>query len=81
MNRFEKLEYLIETCSSEFIKECQFLDEMVSWMSEDQFDAFYEHVCSCWSIKTQDQDQEELEEELDDAMNEFTVEDDEMIPA
>ena len=54
MNRFEKLEYLIETCSSEFIKECQFLDEMVSWMSEDQFDAFYEHVCSCWDIKTQD---------------------------
>ena len=81
MNRFEKLEYLIEPCSSEFIKECQFLDEMVSWMSEDQFDAFYEHVCSCWDIKTQDQDQEELDEELDDAMNEFTVEDDEMIPA
>ena len=71
MNRFEKLEYLIETCSSEFIKECQFLDEMVSWMSEDQFDAFYEHVCSCWSIKTP--------EELDEAMNEFTVEEDEMV--
>ena len=33
------------------------------------------------SIKTQDQDQEELDEELDDAMNEFTVEGDEMIPA
>ena len=60
MNRFEKLEYLIETCSSEFIKECQFLDEMVSWMSEDQFDAFYEHCCSCWNIKTP--------EELDEAM-------------
>lgn len=48
---------------------------MVSWMSEDQFDAFYQHVCSCWDIKTQDQDQEEL----DEAMNEFTVEEDEMV--
>ena len=76
MNRFEKLEYLIETCSPEFIKECPFLDEMVGWMSENQFDAFYEHVCSCWEIKTQDQDQEEL----DEAMNEFTVEnEDEMV--
>ena len=47
-----------------------FLDEMVSWMSEEQFNEFFEHVCSCWDIK-----------DPEDKMNEFTVENDEMIPA
>ena len=70
MNRFEKLNYLLETCSTSFIQNCMFLDEMVSWMSEEQFNEFFEHVCSCWDIK-----------DPEDKMNEFTVENDEMIPA
>jgi len=73
MNRFEKLDYLLETCSTTFIKECEFLDEMVRWMSEEQFNEFFEHVCSCWDIKDP--------EDTEDEMNEFTVENDEMIPA
>mgnify|MGYP003662076161 CR=1 FL=1 len=60
MNRFDKLDYLLETCSSEFIKECQFLQELVSWMTEDDFDAFYKRLCATWAIKTP--------EELDEAM-------------
>ena len=59
MNRFEKLDYLIETRSPEFIKECQFLYEMVTWMSEEAFNDFFEHVCSCWGIKNPDDEEGE----------------------
>lgn len=59
MTRFEKVEYLLETCSPEFIKACPFLDEMVSWMDEDDFSKFFTHICACWDIK----DPEDLEDD------------------
>jgi hypothetical protein len=55
MNRFDKLEYLLETCSSEFIKDCSFITELVSWMGESDFDKFYEKICSEWDIKTEEE--------------------------
>ena len=73
MTRYEKLEYLLETCSAEFIKECQFLDEMVSWMEEDDFSKFFTHICSQWEIK------DPTEEDEEDETNEFVVEDDQFI--
>lgn len=60
MNRFDKVEYLMETCCSEFIQECNFLNELVAWMNEDEFNAFYDRVCSMYDIMQPD--------ELDKAM-------------
>ncbi len=54
-NRFDKLNHLLETCSEEFIKDCHFLTELVSWMGEDEFDKFYGKVCSGWDIKTEEE--------------------------
>ena len=73
MTRHEKLEYLLETCSRFFIKDCTMLREMVNWMDEDDFSAFFTHLCSSLMI--------ENPEDTEDEMNEFTVENDEMIPA
>ena len=72
MTRYEKLEYLLETCSEKFIKDCTMLHEMTRWMDEGDFSAFFTHLCSQWEI--QDPTEEEDEE---DARNEFTVEDEE----
>ena len=52
MNRFDKLQYLLDTCSSDFIKDCNMLQEMVSWMGEDDFSEFFEKICSQWEIKS-----------------------------
>ena len=71
-NRFEKLDWLLENCTSEFIKDCTFLTELVGWMSEDEFNEFHENICRNWNI------QSEFAEEDD---NEFIITDDEMIPA
>jgi len=49
MNRYDKLEWLKETCSKDFI-ENNLMDEMVRWMGEDDFEAFYDHLCRCWDI-------------------------------
>ena len=51
-NKWEKMEYLKETCSNEFYQECTLLDEMVRWMDEDDFSRFFEKVCRDWDIKT-----------------------------
>jgi len=48
MNRFEKIEYLQDTTS---FKSNALVDEMVKWMTEDDFDQFYEHLCTCWGIE------------------------------
>ena len=48
--RFQKLDYLLDTCSGEFIKDCIFVRELVGWMSEDSFDAFYERLKGNWEI-------------------------------
>ena len=50
MNRFDKLEWLIETCRGDFVKDCTLLWEMVSWMGENDFDEFYQKLCNEWSI-------------------------------
>ncbi len=49
MNRHDKLDWLKETCSENHVNE-QVLTELVSWMSEDEFDEFYEFHCSNWNI-------------------------------
>lgn len=58
-NRFEKLDYLMETASIEF--KDNLLNELVQWMGEEDFSEFFEHVRRCWDIKTPP--------ELDYAMN------------
>jgi len=47
MNRFEKMEFLTETTHFDTNP---LLDEMVSWMTDDDFNAFYENFCSNWDI-------------------------------
>lgn len=47
MNRFEKMEFLAETTH---FNPNPLLDEMVSWMTDDDFNKFYEHFCSNWDI-------------------------------
>ena len=49
MTRFDKMEFLKETCNEEIINQ-NFLNEMVSWMGEDDFSKFYDHFCRCWDI-------------------------------
>ena len=62
MDRFEKIEWLRESCTEEFVQ-VNLLDEMARWMGEDDFDKFYSHLCSCWDIA-------ETPEELNELMNE-----------
>jgi hypothetical protein len=62
MNRYDKLEWLEQTCSEKFMKE-EFVLEMVRWMGEDDFGKFYDHLCGCWGIA---RNSEELEEMLAD---------------
>ena len=50
MNRFDKLEWLLETCSDSFAKDSTLLREMVSWMGENDFDEFYQKLCNEWNI-------------------------------
>lgn len=59
-NRQEKLEWLYETCSEDFIKN-HLVIEMVTWMGEDSFTEFFNHLCRHWEIKNPD--------ELDELMN------------
>ena len=77
MTRFEKMEYLHETCSHRFIKDCTFLQELVRWMDESDFNMFFTHICQVWEIK----DPRALydEEDEEDARNVFTIEDDEIV--
>lgn len=60
MNRFEKIDWLKESCSQEFIHS-QLLSELVGWMGEKEFNEFYDHLCRNWEIKT--------EEELNELIN------------
>lgn len=48
--RHHKLEWLKETCSSEFLQN-SLINELVRWMTEEEFEAFYAHLCSAWDIK------------------------------
>lgn len=49
MNRFEKIQYLLETCSQDFLNK-HLLNELVAWMGEDDFDQFFSKLCSNWGI-------------------------------
>lgn len=48
--RSEKLDYLMETATIEF--KDNFLNEIVQWMSEDDFDEFFKHLRRNWDILT-----------------------------
>lgn len=50
-DRWEKLEFLKETCSSDFL-ENHLMREMVRWMGEHDFEEFYKHLCRNWGIVT-----------------------------
>jgi len=60
MNRFEKMEFLAETTH---FNPNPLLDEMVSLMTDDDFNKFYEHFCSNWDIC---RSHEELDERYGD---------------
>ena len=49
MNRFEKVEFLQETTTVEF-HTATLLTELISWLTDDDFNAFYEDFCSNWDI-------------------------------
>jgi hypothetical protein len=49
MNRWEKMEFLEETTTvTAHTKDI--LNEMVSWMGENDFNKFYDNFCSNWDI-------------------------------
>lgn len=50
-NRWEKLEYLEESCKKEFMEKT-FLEEAIRWMGEKEFDEFFKHLCRHWEIMT-----------------------------
>jgi hypothetical protein len=58
-NRFDKLDHLLETCSSSHISDSPFLRELVAWMTEDDFNDFYAHHCGMYQIEGIDGDEEE----------------------
>jgi hypothetical protein len=49
-DRFEKLDYLMESASIEFRD--NLVNEMVQWMGDAEFSAFFEHLRCNWDIKT-----------------------------
>ena len=49
-NRFDKMEWLQETCSAEF-KTDTLLHELVLWMGENGFERFYDKFCGDYCIK------------------------------
>lgn len=60
MDRFEKLDWLTETCGEEFLKDT-FVNEVVRWMGERDFEEFYDHLCRMWEIA---RSPEELDERM-----------------
>ena len=58
MNRYQKLEWLAETCGEDFLAGT-FVDEVVNWMGEEDFSKFYNHLCGNHGIA---KNQEELDE-------------------
>jgi hypothetical protein len=49
MDRWEKIEFLKETTTVDTYT-TQLLNELVSWMGEDDFSRFYDHFCSNWDV-------------------------------
>ena len=48
--RYDKVEYLLESCQEGHIVESTFFNEMVSWMDEDDFTEFFKRHCSLHNI-------------------------------
>ena len=48
--RFDKFGWLLDNCSDKFINDSIFLSELVGWMSENDFNEFYDHMCRNWGI-------------------------------
>jgi hypothetical protein len=59
MNRYDKLEWLEQTTSPQFMQET-LVQEMVRWMGEDEFEQFYDHLCRMWEIARSPEELEEL---------------------
>lgn len=48
-NRFQKTEQLQELLGEDFMK-TTFIDELVMWVGENEFNDFYDHLCRSWEI-------------------------------
>jgi len=59
-DRFEKMEWMAETCSTTFMR-MHLVNEMTSWLEEDDFDKFFDHISACWEIETPPETQIERE--------------------
>tara|TARA_R110002020_G_scaffold147195_10_gene322449 strand:+ start:943 stop:1119 length:177 start_codon:yes stop_codon:yes gene_type:complete len=55
MERLEKLQYLQDTLAKSFFgrahEQSIFVEELVRWMGDDDFNKFYDHFCRNWEIK------------------------------
>lgn len=60
MNRFEKLEFLEDTTA---FKRDTILKELVGWLTDDDFNQFYEYFCQAWDVC---RSEEELNERYGD---------------
>lgn len=60
MNRFEKLEFLEDTTA---FKQDMILKELVGWLTDDDFNQFYEYFCQAWDVC---RSEEELNERYGD---------------
>ena len=49
MTRWEKMEFLEETTHVELHTKT-ILNELVSWMGDDDFNKFYDYFCSNWDV-------------------------------
>ena len=58
-DRWEKLEYLQETCTMNFVEK-DLLHEVVKFMGQDDFNKFFNHLRGNWGINTP----QELEYEM-----------------
>ena len=48
-DRYDKVQYLRDNCSQQFVQ-VDLLDALVQWMSESEFDQFFDHLCRNWEI-------------------------------
>ena len=49
--RFDKLDFLIQNCNEQFVKECILLTELVGYMSDSDFSDFFDKICREWDIR------------------------------
>ena len=72
-NRFEKIDWLLETCTDKFITDCTFLTELVAWMSEDEFNEFHENICRNWDITSPFAEVDDSNEDLNYLKRNFNI--------